>query len=175
MLFQTKTLPLLSSQDSLSTSSSFSSFPSVASGRSPSRSRSLSRSKRFNSSCSCRSPSECFLAGPSKLPSWLWLASQIASLLHVQTHHSSRSMMPPLSSFNFFEGSATSLQIRNQDPNDGREKDYSDAHRLVWNTNTSTANGFPASCYHHLHLAGQPMQPSLFPPKIKFNRISGLV
>ena len=45
-------------------------------------------------------------------------------------------------------------------------KNYSDARRLVWNTNTSTANGFPASCYHHLNLAGQPMQPSLFLPKL---------
>ena len=164
MLFQTKTLPLLSSQDSLSTSSSFSSFPSVASGRSPSRSRSLSRSKRFNSSCSCRSPRECFLAGHPR-----WLRYYMFKRITVQgpwCHHYHRLIFSRVS--DYFANSQP-------DSNDGREKNYSDARRLVWNTNTSTANGFPASCYHHLNLAGQPMQPSLFPPKIKFNCISGLV
>ena len=101
-------------------------------------------------------------------------ASQIASLLHVQTHHSSRSMMPPLSSFNFFKGQRLLCKFATRFEW-WKGKNYSDARRLVWNTNTSTANGFPASCYHHLNLAGQPMQPSLFPPKIKFNCTSGLV
>ena len=71
-----------------------------------------------------------------------------------------------------FEGSAISVQIDERDPNDGSEKKYSDARRLVvCIKNTSTAHGFPASCYHHLNLVGQPVQPSLFPPKIKFNCI----
>ena len=82
---------------------------------------------------------------------------------------------PPCAVLCYFRNNVISAQILNQYPSEMTHGIENISRRLVCHMNTSTAHGFPASCYHHLNLAGQPMQPSLFPPKIQINCISELV